>query len=95
MIKSLDILGHKVRIKYVSSWNGHKDIPSGLIGRFYPDTGTIYILKTKPKEMQKHFLLHEINHAIMFYTGIGQSISLELEEVIAQSFASFYKGFIK
>ena len=95
MIKSVNVLGHKVRIKYISSWSGHKEAHEKLVGRFYPDTGTIYILKTLSKDIQQQFLLHEINHAIMFYTGIDQNISSDLEEVIAQSFASFYKGFLK
>lgn len=89
---SINVLGVNVRVKRIKTWKGHKDVPTGLVGRYYPDTQTIYICTSHSKDVQKQFLLHEINHVIMYITGIDQNISLDLQEVIAQSFASFYKG---
>lgn len=94
MRSSINVLGVKVRIKKVKSWRGHKDVSETLAGRYYPDTQTIYINTNYRKDVQKQFLLHEINHCIMYISGIDQNMSLDLQEVIAQTFASFYKGII-
>lgn len=88
--KFIEILGVKINIKPIKSWKGHKDVPEGLVGRYYPDTRTIYINTTFDEFTQKQFFYHEVNHAIMYLTGINQNISLDLEETIAQTFATFY-----
>lgn len=93
--KTINILGKKIRIKKISSWKGHDDVSEQMVGRYYPDTQTIYIYTKWPLQVQFEFLLHEINHVIMFITGINQTMNLQLEECIAQSFASVYSDLIK
>lgn len=88
--KNVPVMGEIIHVKAVKNWNGHKDVPGGLVGRFYPDSRKIYLNITYPENVVKRFLCHEINHAIMHITGIDQNMSLDLQEVIAQSFASFY-----
>jgi len=83
-------MGEVVRVKKISCWKGHSGVPPGLIGRYYPDTRTIYICNKFNKATQELFFLHELNHAIMSIVGIDQNMSNDLQEVIAQTFASFY-----
>ena len=56
---------------------------------------TIYIYTKYSQQTQFEFLLHEINHVVMFLTGINQTMNLQLEECIAQSFATVYADLIK
>lgn len=92
--KMINVMGTKVTIKKIKKWDGHKDVPENLVGRYYPDSQTIYINSKWPKVTQERFLLHELNHALMHIVGIDQNMGLDLQEVIAQSFASFYKDLV-
>ncbi len=94
---SINVLGKKVRIKKIKSWRGHPGIPESgrMVGRYYPDTQTIYIDTNFNNQTQLQFLLHEINHAIMDVVGIDQTLTLEMQETIAQSFASFYSDWFE
>lgn len=91
----INVMGRVVTIKKVKNWEGHKSTSETLAGRYYPDTQTIYINTSFSIQTQKHFLLHELNHVVLYITGINQNMSLDLEECIAQSFASFYSGLLK
>lgn len=84
------VMGKKIKIKKVKSWDGHIDASKFMVGRYYPDTKTIYISINYNIQTQYQFLLHEINHVIMDIVGIDQNITLDLQECIAQSFATFY-----
>lgn len=90
--KTIQVLGETVRIVKISSWKDHDNVEGDrfLVGRFYPDTLTIYINKNHSKECQERFLLHELNNAVLAIIGADQTLSLEMQEVLAQSFSSFY-----
>ena len=93
--KEISVIGKKIRVKRIKNWKGHEDISGREVGRYYPDTSTIYLSTAYSDQVQFEFLLHEINHVIMFYTGINQTMNLQLEECIAQSFSSFYADLIR
>lgn len=93
MIRKLKILGQDITVRYIKNWDGHQGSSPTMAGRFYPSTMTIYIVSTMPKEAQRRMLLHELCHAVMFINGVSQTISLDHEESIAQTFSFALKDF--
>lgn len=93
--RSINVAGKEIRIKKIKSWKGHPDITGKEVGRFYPDTRTIYINTNYSEDTQIHFIAHEINHVILFLNGCNQNMSLDLEECISQSVATFYYDYLR
>jgi len=88
--KSICIMGENVKVQFVKDWSDHPAANNETAGIFYPSTMTIYLDRRCSRATQERFFLHEVGHAICFITGISQTAPNEMEEVIVQSFASFF-----
>ena len=90
--RKIDILGDTIQIKQVDDatmdkFNGKADETLGLAMLL---DSMIAIRKTCPEKSKKPILAHEIFHFALYQSGISQSISPEIEEVLCQTFSKLY-----
>lgn len=82
--KTIDVMGQKYKIKFVKQINfgGHD-----AIGLCDPNTFTIYLHESlkKNKASMYETLGHEFIHGVIAAIGADQSLSHEMNEVLAQS----------
>jgi len=74
--RHISICGQKVTVKFVEYL---EDDAEELLGAFNGETKTIYILKNSN---WKTTLLHEICHAVLYFTGAGEGLTISKEESI-------------
>ncbi len=70
------VCGQKVAVKVVEYLEDGSD---ELLGAFNSETKTIYILKGSN---WKTTLLHEVCHAVLYFTGAGEGLTQSKEESI-------------
>jgi hypothetical protein len=70
------ICGHRIKVKVVPYL---EDAGAELIGAFNGETKTIFLMKGCE---WKSVLLHEITHAILFFTGASEGLTMTREEQI-------------
>ena len=85
--KSIKIKGEVWKIKLVD--NLHAPDGDKVQGYCFTTGREIYIDKSLRGEQLSITYLHEINHAIMFELHL--TLNLEVEEIIADGFASVYE----
>jgi hypothetical protein len=73
------VCGHKIKVKVVPYL---EDSGAELVGAFNGETKTIYLMKGCE---WKSVLLHEITHAILFFTGASEGLTITKEESIVLS----------
>lgn len=88
---SINILGTWVKIHYVRHIPAAKN-EEYVHGLFEIDRNLITIAITTPEEMYKT-LLHEIMHALLAYSGIGQLLNVKTEEAICSVAENYGKLF--
>lgn len=81
--KCVIVCGHEVKVFYRKKLSAD--------GFFHPDRDEIQI---KNNETWKQTLLHEILHAILFYSGHSQSLDEKLEEAIVMALENGFKCLI-
>lgn len=81
--KKIVICGHEVKIFYKKKMKEY--------GLFYPDDNEIDILYD---ERWKEHLMHEICHAILFYSGYSELLGRDLEESIVRALENGFKSMI-
>jgi hypothetical protein len=81
--KSLQIMGAKIKIKYVDSLD-KKGSDADTYGECVPFKRVIYIAKGKHETEQEvyHTILHEAIHCILALSGTGHSLEHDQEESI-------------
>ena len=77
---SLNVFGKKVEVKVLKGLR-----EQGVEGLFIPAKWSILVNLEQSKEDAVKTLLHELTHAMIHRTGINQSLSHDLEEVIAEN----------
>lgn len=87
--KSVMILGHKTKIVHT------RELPEtpkddDTIGLADILDHVIHVHKDLSKEAKRRIMLHEIYHHNLWRSGVDQSISKELQEVLCQNFAYLY-----
>lgn len=80
---TLSVFGSLVKVEVIDGLHAE-----GIAGAYNGTLKKIYISIEQQKEDATHTLLHELGHAIIDRTGIRQSLSSELEEVIVENFAT-------
>ena len=75
----VSVCGHKIKVKVVPYL---EDAGAELLGAFNGETKTIYLMKGCE---WKSVLLHEITHAILFFTGASEGLTISKEESIVLS----------
>lgn len=78
------IFGKKTPVKVIK--NLIKD--HGVHGLFSKEKNNILIAEDQSKEDATQTLIHEITHSVFSRAGVNQSISHEIEEVIAEQIAT-------
>ena len=73
------VLGQKLKVKVMPYLD---DDGAELLGAFNSETKTIFILKGQD---WKPILLHEICHAILYFSGSGEGLTATREEAIVLS----------
>ena len=86
----IDIFGTKYKIKEKDSIIYEGIVADGLIDF---RNHTIYLVKSLKKKDKLRVLYHEMGHGIIHETGLDQSISLEVEEILVQNFAKFFANY--
>lgn len=81
--KTITIFGQVYTIKLVLNLDS--------VGLCDFDNSIIYIRANQAPEQLFLTLLHEINHAIQFRTGLYQALSREVQEVISENFSVAYR----
>lgn len=76
----LNIFGKKIKVKTVKGLR-----EQGIAGLFSPSSLEILISEEQTKECAIETLIHEVVHSVINRTGINQSLSHELEEVICEN----------
>lgn len=74
--KSINILGHKIKIKVV---NAHD-----YAGLWDYSVNTIFISSNQSQEQLEETFWHEVNHCIQWHTALNQAIPRELLETMAE-----------
>ncbi len=80
--RSLKILGHRVKIAFVSELNANDE---DLLGEF---TINPYLIKVVDNAMWEQTLLHEVVHAILRISGCAELIDPAVDEAITQAVES-------
>lgn len=80
---SVNLFGLKIPIKYIDMKE------TEACGLYSHEKKIIVIEKSQIGLVAQHTLLHECVHAIFDRTGINQSLSSDLEEVICENIATF------
>lgn len=86
---SISLLGQSFRIELVDNLD-----EEGAVGITYGDTHLIRISKALDSSRRWRTLLHECIHATMYVNGLGNVLTEEVEEVIAQSLEYSLSTFI-
>lgn len=74
--KSLNILGHKIKIKLI---NTHE-----YAGLWDYTCNTIFISSNQSEDQLEETFWHEIGHCIQWHTALNQAIPRELLETMAE-----------
>lgn len=74
--RSVTVCGHKLKVKVVPYL---EDDSQELLGAFNGETKTIYLLRGCD---WKSVLLHEICHAVLYFTGATEGLTYSKEEGI-------------
>lgn len=93
MIKSYKVFGINYEIRYYKR-KIFDDKGNELAGDVCHETKLIRISLRQSIEEQKKTLIHEIGHIINRLSGVGGTISEELDEVIVESFAQGLYGIL-
>lgn len=74
--RSVNVLGHKLQVRVVPYL---EDDAQELLGAFNSETKTIFLLKGCD---WRSVLLHEICHAILYFSGASEGLTATKEESI-------------
>lgn len=74
--KSVNILGHRIKIKFIDS---HE-----YAGMFDYDLNTIFISTNQSERQIEETFHHELRHCIQYHTGMTQTMSRDLMEIDAE-----------
>lgn len=80
MRRSFDIFGLRVPVKFFSDKDNNE-----LLGFCTKNPIEIYINKDYGKEEMNSTLSHELIHAVIFRLGLDQTLSREMQEILAES----------
>jgi hypothetical protein len=80
--RSVTVLGHKLRVRVVPYLEADGD---DLLGAFNSETKSIFLLKGCD---WKSVLLHECCHAILYYSGASEGLTMTKEETIVMALES-------
>ena len=81
--KSVDIFGKPYLIKMINNLDS--------VGLCDFDNSIIYVRANQSPEQIFITLLHEINHAIQYRTGLYQALPIQIQEVISENFSVAYR----
>lgn len=87
---AINVLGTWVKINYVNEIPSHSD--EYLHGIFEIEKDKITIRITNAEDMYRT-LIHELSHAFLAYSGVGQVLNERYEESICCLFENFTKIF--
>ena len=84
---SVMVMGRRVRIKIVphSVINSDPSSTNDEWGEFQPMTATILISQKLPERQRGLVLAHELQHAIISFSGLSNLLSDELEEAVCDA----------
>jgi len=90
--KSVNVLGEKYKVKILDEIPDHPY----AVGLCDYNAREITLLKSLKGKDKLATFLHEVNHATLWESGAGQTLSRDLTEVIVDTLAKVYvKNFMK